>query len=99
MKALRDVSLQSLFVEIEARHGKKEAEYLRKYYQSISGSYHAIALLEEAERNGEELSIREAARQSDVSHVAVIRLMKRIRERQRKAALDSVVSIVPLIVC
>lgn len=99
MKALRDVSLQSLFVEIEARHGKKEAEYLRKYYQSISGSYHAIALLEEAERNGEELSIREAARRSGVSHVAVIQLMKRIRERQRKAALDSVVSIVPLIVC
>lgn len=46
MKALRDVSLQSLFVEIEARHGK-EAKYLRRFYQGIFGSYHAIALLEE----------------------------------------------------
>ena len=53
MKPLRDVSLQSLFVEIEARHGKEEAKYLRRFYQRIFGSYHAIDLLEEAERNGE----------------------------------------------
>ena len=93
MKALRDASLQSLFVKIAARHGKKEAEYLRKFFQSISGSYHAIALLEEAERNGEKLSIREAARQSGVSHTAVIKLMKRERERQRKAALKRRVNV------
>ncbi len=93
MKALPDVWLQSLFGEIEAMHGKKEAEYLRKYYQSISGSYYASALLEEAERNGEKLSIREAARQSGVSHTAVIQLMKRERERQRKAALKRRVNV------
>ncbi len=83
MKAIRDVSLQSLFVEIEARHGKEEAEYLRKFYQGISGSYHAIALLEEAEMRGEKLSLREAARRSGVSHSAVSQLRKKERERQR----------------
>lgn len=87
MKAIQDVSLQSLFVEIEVRHGKEEANYLRKFYQGISGSYHANALLEEAERNGEKLSIREAARQSSVSHAAVVQWRKRDRERKSKAAL------------
>jgi len=87
MKARRDVALQSLFVEIEARHGKEEAEDLRKFYQGISGSYHALALLEEAKMRGEKLSIREAAKQSGVSHVAVLELRKKEHERQRKAAL------------
>ena len=86
MKSIQDLSLQSLFVEIEVRHGKEEAEYLRKFHQRISGSHHAIALLEEAEMNGEQLSVREAARLAGVSHAAVVQLKKRIRERQRKAA-------------
>ena len=87
MKAIQDVSIQSLFVEIEARYGKEEAEDLRKFYQGIFGSYHALALLEEAEKNGEKLSLREAARQSGVSHSAVVQLRKKERKRQRKAAL------------
>jgi hypothetical protein len=90
MKAIQDVSLQSLFVEIEARYGKEEAEDLREFYQGIFGSYHALAFLEEAERNGEKLSLREAARQSGVSHSAVVQLRKKERERQRKAALNVV---------
>ena len=89
MKAIQDVSLQSLFVEIEARHGKEEAEYLRIFYQGISGSYHALALLEEAKMHGEKLSLREAARQSGVSHAAVVQLRKRERERQRKSSPDT----------
>lgn len=93
MKAIQDVSLQSLFVEIEVRHGKEEAKYLRKFYQGISGSYHAIALLEEAEMYGEKLSLREAARRSGVSHAAVVQLRKRERERQRKAALKRRVNV------
>jgi transposase-like protein len=86
---MRDVSLQSLFVEIEARYGKEEAEYLRKFYQGISGSYHAIALLKEAEMRGEKLSIREAARRSGVSHVAVLELIKKERERKRKSSPET----------
>ena len=38
------------------------------------------------------MSIREAARRAGVSHTAVIKLMKRIRERQRKAVLKRRVS-------
>lgn len=81
MKEIQDVSLQSLFLEIETRHGKKEAEYLRNFYQSISGSYHALALLEEAEKHGKKLSVREAARLSGVSHIAVLKLKQRIKAR------------------
>ncbi len=84
MKAIQDVSLQSLFVEIEVRYGKQAAEDLKRFYQGISGSHHALALLEEAEMYGEKLSLREAARRSGVSHTAVEQLRNRKREKQLK---------------
>ena len=72
MKAISDVLLQSLFVEIEARHGKEAAEDLRKFYQEISDSYgsdHAPALLEEAEMKKSLIEDYIEARQSKLNPI------------------------------